>query len=211
MSLAIDGLIDIIMKTFLWKNCCGYLFISEEFLWKHHSNINLGRLSIDCGMWNITKTNICFRLFKMAPNLFGTSATLYLEASQQDVHQEKSSTEKANTQKLVVQKSSSPKPKYKWKIVWRNVIAFLYLHIGALYGFYLLFIETKFVTALWSKSELRITPLFLPNGSLICHHNSTSFSENSVTNRRLFSFYHETNMKCGLHELMYLRENDNKY
>ncbi|XP_076673214.1 acyl-CoA Delta-9 desaturase [Andrena cerasifolii] len=85
----------------------------------------------------------------MAPNLFGTSATLYLEASQQDVHQEKSSTEKANTQKLVVQKSSSPKSKYKWKIVWRNVIAFLYLHIGALYGFYLLFIETKFVTTLW--------------------------------------------------------------
>ncbi|XP_029048713.2 acyl-CoA Delta-9 desaturase-like isoform X1 [Osmia bicornis bicornis] len=92
------------------------------------------------------------RFFKMAPNLFGTSATLYLEASQQDVHQDKSTTEKSNNQKVVVQKSSTAKPKYKWNIVWRNVIAFIYLHIGALYGFYLFFNGTKFYTSLWTFS-----------------------------------------------------------
>lgn len=87
----------------------------------------------------------------MAPNLFGSSATLYLEASQQDVHQEKSTIEKENNQKLI-QKSSSSKSKYKWKIVWRNVIAFIYFHFGGLYGFYLWGNgSTKAYTILWSK------------------------------------------------------------
>ncbi|CAK9820781.1 Acyl-CoA Delta-9 desaturase [Anthophora plagiata] len=85
----------------------------------------------------------------MAPNLFGTSATLYLEASQQDVHQEKSTTEKVNNQNLLIQKSSTPKQKYQWKIVWRNVIAFVYLHLGSLYGIYLMFNGTKLYTILW--------------------------------------------------------------
>ncbi|CAK9795435.1 Acyl-CoA Delta-9 desaturase [Anthophora quadrimaculata] len=85
----------------------------------------------------------------MAPNLFGTSATLYLEASQQDVHQEKSTTEKVNSQNLLIQKSSTPKQKYQWKIVWRNVIAFIYLHVGSLYGIYCLFNGAKIYTALW--------------------------------------------------------------
>ncbi|XP_054003373.1 acyl-CoA Delta-9 desaturase-like isoform X1 [Hylaeus anthracinus] len=90
------------------------------------------------------------RFFKMAPNLFGTSATLFLEASQQNVLKEKSATENASTQKLIVQKSTNSAPKYKWKIVWRNAIAFLYLHIGALYGLYLLFNGTKLYTAIWT-------------------------------------------------------------
>ncbi|XP_031842359.1 acyl-CoA Delta-9 desaturase isoform X2 [Nomia melanderi] len=90
------------------------------------------------------------KLTKMAPNLFGTSATLYLEASQQDVHQDKSATEKTNAQKLIVQKSPASPSKYKWNIVWRNVIAFLYLHIGAIYGLYLFFNSTMFYTFLWS-------------------------------------------------------------
>ncbi|XP_006607953.1 acyl-CoA Delta(11) desaturase-like [Apis dorsata] len=86
----------------------------------------------------------------MAPNLFGSSATLYLEASQQDVHQEKSTIEKENNQKLV-QKSLSSKSKYKWKIVWRNVIAFIYFHLGGLYGFYLWGNgSTKAYTILWT-------------------------------------------------------------
>ncbi|CAD1471199.1 unnamed protein product, partial [Heterotrigona itama] len=87
-----------------------------------------------------------FRLFKMAPNMFGSSATLYLETSQQD----KSTTEKASNQTLQPQKSSAVQPKYKWNIVWRNVIAFIYLHIGAMYGLYLSFTSIKLQTTLWA-------------------------------------------------------------
>lgn len=92
----------------------------------------------------------------MAPNLFGTSATLFLEATQQDVSQKKPSSEKNATQKLSsLQKAQSAKPKYEWKIVWRNVIAFVYLHLGALYGLYLLIVAAKFYTALWCTFYLR--------------------------------------------------------
>ncbi|XP_029160965.1 (11Z)-hexadec-11-enoyl-CoA conjugase-like [Nylanderia fulva] len=85
----------------------------------------------------------------MAPNLFGNSATLFLEASQQDVSQKKTASEKTVTQKLSVQKTQNSMPKYQWKIVWRNVIAFLYLHLGALYGFYLVIVAAKAYTFLW--------------------------------------------------------------
>ncbi|KAL0132488.1 hypothetical protein PUN28_000322 [Cardiocondyla obscurior] len=86
----------------------------------------------------------------MAPNLFGSSATLFLEASQQDVSQNKSSTEKSVAQTLQVQKTQSSKPKYQWKIVWRNMIAFAYLHLGALYGLYLLLVAASVYTTIWS-------------------------------------------------------------
>ncbi|XP_071864740.1 acyl-CoA Delta-9 desaturase-like isoform X2 [Bombus fervidus] len=85
----------------------------------------------------------------MAPNLFGTSATLYLEASQQNIHQEKSTAEKTNNQELLVEKSSNIESSYEWKIVWRNVIAFTYLHIGAIYGLYLAFTSIKYMTSIW--------------------------------------------------------------
>lgn len=86
----------------------------------------------------------------MAPNLFGNSATLFLEASQQDVSQKKNATENTTTQKLPLQKIQNSKPKYQWKIVWRNVIAFIYLHIGALYGLYILIGAAKGYTFLWA-------------------------------------------------------------
>ncbi|XP_033310014.1 acyl-CoA Delta-9 desaturase isoform X1 [Bombus vancouverensis nearcticus] len=96
------------------------------------------------------------RLFKMAPNLFGTSATLYLEASQQNIHQEKSTTEKTNNQELLVEKSSNTESSYEWKIVWRNVIAFTYLHIGAIYGLYLAFTSAKYQTTIWLLSLIAL-------------------------------------------------------
>ncbi|XP_076766435.1 acyl-CoA Delta-9 desaturase [Xylocopa sonorina] len=93
------------------------------------------------------------RLFKMAPNLFGTSAALYLEASQQNVLQGKSTTENTASQKVLVQNSSNSKqPKYKWKIVWRNVLAFMYMHYAAVYAIYLLFYEKLIVTFLFQVS-----------------------------------------------------------
>ncbi|XP_066580981.1 acyl-CoA Delta-9 desaturase-like [Prorops nasuta] len=89
----------------------------------------------------------------MAPNLFGTSATIFLEAAQQDIRLEKpieTSAKIAPVQQLSEETPQSKQPKYKWKIVWRNVIAFLYLHIGALYGLYLLFTGAKGLTAIWT-------------------------------------------------------------
>ncbi|XP_076239713.1 acyl-CoA Delta-9 desaturase-like [Calliopsis andreniformis] len=86
----------------------------------------------------------------MTPNPFGATATLSLEASQQSTHQEKSSIEQENTQKYPGQQSSNVRPKYKWKIVWRNVIAFLYLHIGTLYATYLFCTEAKLATFIYS-------------------------------------------------------------
>lgn len=81
----------------------------------------------------------------MAPNLFGNSATLFYEASQKEISKPKSvAITGTYTEKL---KNSQ----YRWKIVWRNVIAFVYLHIGALYGFYLFFTGAKFLTLIWSK------------------------------------------------------------
>ncbi|KAK1134885.1 hypothetical protein K0M31_007652 [Melipona bicolor] len=74
--------------------------------------------------------------------MFGSSTSLHLGTSHQ------STTEKASNQTLQSQKSSI-QPKYEWKIVWRNVIAFAYLHLGALYGIYLTFTATKLQTTLW--------------------------------------------------------------
>lgn len=79
----------------------------------------------------------------MAPNLFGTSATLLLEASQQGISQEKSVTKSAEPQLV---KIKSDKPKYKWHIVWRNVIAFAYIHAAAVYGLYLALTTAKFAS-----------------------------------------------------------------
>lgn len=85
----------------------------------------------------------------MAPNLFGNSATLFLEASQQDVSQKKSTGEKNESQKLSLQKTQDSKHKYQWKIVWRNVIAFIYLHVGAVYGLYIVLTVARVYTLLW--------------------------------------------------------------
>ena len=38
------------------------------------------------------------------------------------------------------------------QIVWRNVLIFVYLHLAAVYGFYVLCVHAKWATALWGKS-----------------------------------------------------------
>lgn len=90
----------------------------------------------------------------MAPNLFGSSATLFLEATQQNVSQKKPTSEKAATQQLSSQKAQNAKSKYQWNIVWRNVIAFVYLHLGALYGLYLLLVAAKAYTFIWGMFRI---------------------------------------------------------
>lgn len=90
----------------------------------------------------------------MTPNLFGNSAALFLEASQPGVSapaQRKQQLPPAQVQSKQLTKPKAT-PKYKWRIVWRNVVAFLYLHIGALYGLYLVFAGARFYTFLFSES-----------------------------------------------------------
>ena len=55
-----------------------------------------------------------------------------------------------------------PKEKYQRRIVWRNVIVFTYLHLGAFYGVYLIFTSAKLMTTafaflLYLMSGLGIT------------------------------------------------------
>lgn len=46
---------------------------------------------------------------------------------------------------------SKEKPKYVRRIVWRNVLIFAYLHLGALYGVYLAFTSAKLATVLFGE------------------------------------------------------------
>lgn len=100
----------------------------------------------------------------MAPNLFGTSATLYHEASQQGIHNEKPATENAGKQQSLSQ--NTPQKKYKWQIVWRNVIAFTYLHLGSLYAIYILCTQgMRMYTVLWSVVLALISAFGITGGA----------------------------------------------
>lgn len=86
----------------------------------------------------------------MAPNLYGNSATLFLEASQ-NVKQNNTKKDKNENNDDLVTKKINIKPKYKWHIVWRNVVAFVYLHAGALYGLYLMFSGAKIQSSIFRE------------------------------------------------------------
>lgn len=45
----------------------------------------------------------------------------------------------------------SSEEEYVPRISWLNLIGLLFVHIGGLYGFYLIFVEAKLSTTLWSK------------------------------------------------------------
>lgn len=46
---------------------------------------------------------------------------------------------------------AAPKEKIKSALVWRNIIAFTYVHIAALYGAWLLLTAAKFYTVLFGE------------------------------------------------------------
>ncbi|KAK4883051.1 hypothetical protein RN001_006370 [Aquatica leii] len=86
----------------------------------------------------------------MAPNLIGSSALFLAEATSTD-NTELSTKSKHQPQTQVVKPiPPSIYPKYKWNVVWRNVIAFLYLHIAGLYGFYLILFVCSWKTTVWT-------------------------------------------------------------
>ena len=92
----------------------------------------------------------------MAPNLTTASALFLAEAEGSVVYQSKSQKPASVARsKSLPQKEhdegEQPTKQYKWDIRWRNVIAFLYLHIFTLYGIYLMFTAAKYQTIIWSK------------------------------------------------------------
>lgn len=87
----------------------------------------------------------------MVKDLHKTSATLSLKELQQDIVQENSTIQEESWPMSNLQKSQKSEPKYKWKIVWRNVIIFLYFHIGAIYGAYLFFTVVRWYTIIFCK------------------------------------------------------------
>ncbi len=59
-------------------------------------------------------------------------------------------------------------PKFERDLVWRNILAFLYLHTAALYGIYLSVFHAKIATTLFSKLFLRQIPFFFNFHDLPC-------------------------------------------
>jgi hypothetical protein len=98
----------------------------------------------------------------MAPNLT-TASALFLEATEDSVVYQSKSQKPASAarsrsalpKEQVEHKDEPEQPaqQYKLDIRWRNVIAFLYLHVFTLYGLYLMFTATKYQTIIWSKYD----------------------------------------------------------
>lgn len=92
----------------------------------------------------------------MAPNI--TSQALLLTAETESVHTKVKDTS-SNYQDVAALPTGSQSDRlsqegeqYEWKISWRNVIAFLYLHMAAVYGLLLLLTgNIKFYTFLFGK------------------------------------------------------------
>jgi stearoyl-CoA desaturase (delta-9 desaturase) len=56
---------------------------------------------------------------------------------------------------------SKPPQKYRRQIVWRNVILFIYLHVAAVYGAYLMLTSSKIITTVWGVYCIRLLcPVF---------------------------------------------------
>lgn len=51
--------------------------------------------------------------------------------------------------KGMAEEKESHKVNYEWKIVWRNVIIFIYIHLAAIYGLYLTFRYANLLTFMW--------------------------------------------------------------
>lgn len=74
----------------------------------------------------------------MAPNV--TSPTSMFLAEAEVISQPRKLTPKEPLRPPPQSKALGPKSEYHWQIVWRNVIAFIYLHSVSVYGFYLIFL-----------------------------------------------------------------------
>ncbi|KAL6426388.1 hypothetical protein ACFW04_009108 [Cataglyphis niger] len=53
------------------------------------------------------------------------------------------------TNKGIAEEKESIKVNYKWEIIWRNVIIFIYIHLATIYGIYLAFRYANLLTFMW--------------------------------------------------------------
>lgn len=51
----------------------------------------------------------------------------------------------------MIKNQDKPKQNMRRAILWPHVIVFTALHVGAIYGFYLMLTSTKFITLIFSK------------------------------------------------------------
>lgn len=49
------------------------------------------------------------------------------------------------------QKLQKQKVFYEWRIVWKNIAIFLYIHLAAIYGLYVICFQAKRWTIIWGK------------------------------------------------------------
>lgn len=120
----------------------------------------------------------------MAPNLFGTSGVLLAEATIEDPKSLKSVQPEYQPQPQ--KRAAEPYPgtdkNYKWTFVWRNTLAFIYLHIAAFYGYYLMFTKANASTNIWCK-----------------YSNSSTFEPFRSNWHACFSRYFHDNGQLGGH------------
>lgn len=87
---------------------------------------------------------------EMAPNLFGTTGVLLAEATIEDTKTIKKQAP-INLPKEKINNEIYPgtDKNYKWVFVWRNTLAFIYLHTAAIFGLYLIFTKAHSSTILY--------------------------------------------------------------
>lgn len=78
----------------------------------------------------------CSTSLTMAPNISAATGVLH------------ETDEEISVQHVLHEKSAET---HKVRLVWRNIILFIYLHSLALYGLYLMFTSAKLATALWCE------------------------------------------------------------
>lgn len=86
----------------------------------------------------------------MAPNLFGSSGVLLAEATIERPKQIAVTSQQTPPQ-TVQRATPVEEDPYKWKFAWLNILAFIYLHITMVYGFYLFFAVASWGTIIFSK------------------------------------------------------------
>ncbi|XP_069668650.1 acyl-CoA Delta-9 desaturase-like [Periplaneta americana] len=93
----------------------------------------------------------------MAPNLTTTTALFLTEDVYKSSEPSTSGTRSRGNEKKTeeqlgqeLEKKQEEQPQYEWNIRWRNVIAFIYLHVFAVYGIYLAFTTAQWKTVIWA-------------------------------------------------------------
>lgn len=95
-------------------------------------------------------------MIQMTPNMLGDTGLLLAGVTEEQPKAGKETVKVQNStiiQRLITTVSPLEEPttgdEYEWKIVWRNVLGMVYLHVGGLYGLYLIFTQAKSLTFIW--------------------------------------------------------------